>query len=424
MNGPKSASDRWTDTAHPGICDEASPIRREFHCLPVMKQELHTLRRAAGLLLAATALPHTALLAQETQPAAPVVVAPPPAPIVTAPAPVAVQPAPAPVPAPAPAPTMEPIFYQGPPPEETPAASAPERPRAARVTPRPRAAAPAPEPTVEAAPAPAFTPAPITDAPATSPMAELPAPPPIVAEPASTAEPAQAARPAGLAWLWLFAAALAAVAAILLFRRRRRPHDDFVHAPREQFDDANMVTAGAPAIAPLAYEAAPAAAATAAAAAATTERASLELQMRPVRAGVTDDDAVVEFELTIDNQGSGAARDVRISTWMFPAGSPRSEMESLLIEPDAEADLIGAGDRRSFETQVALPTAGIAQDSVLPVVVAEARYRLEDGSEQHTSASFAVGVPLGDELAHFDLENPSGLHEGVEARPLREPQDA
>lgn len=396
-----------------------------------MKQEPHTLRRAAGLLLAATALPHSPLLAQETQPAAPtvtapVVVAPPPAPIVTAPAPVAVQPAPAPVPTPAP--TMEPIIYKGPPAEETPAASEPVRPRAARVVPRAaprqRATAPAPaaEPVVEATPA--FTPAPMAEAPATAPMAEIPAPPPVAAEPIPpAAEPAQPDRPAGLAWLWLFGAALAAVAAILLFRRRRRPHDEYARDPHEHYDDATMMAAGAPAIAPLAYEAAPAAAATAAAAAASSERASLELQMRPVRAGVTDDDAVVQFELTIDNQGSGAARDVRISTWMFPAGSPRSEMESLLIEPDAEADLIGAGDRRSFETQVALPTAGIAQDSVLPVVVAEARYRLEDGSEQHTSASFAVGVPLGDELAHFDLENPSGLHEGVEARPL-EPQSA
>ena len=88
-----------------------------------MKQEPHTLRRAAGLLLAATALPHTALLAQETQPVAPTAVAPvvvaPPAPVVTAPAPVAAQPAPAPVP------TMEPIIYKGPPPEETPAAPEP-----------------------------------------------------------------------------------------------------------------------------------------------------------------------------------------------------------------------------------------------------------------------------------------------------------
>jgi len=38
------------------------------------------------------------------------------------------------------------------------------------------------------------------------------------------------------------------------------------------------------------------------------------------------------------------------------------------------------------------------------------------------AAFFAVGVPWEGELAHFDIENPSGLHEGVEARPLCEPE--
>jgi hypothetical protein len=55
-------------------------------------------------------------------------------------------------------------------------------------------------------------------------------------------------------------------------------------------------------------------------------------------------------------------------------------------------------------------------------VVADALYRLPDGSEARTSVSFAVGVPFQGELAHFDVENPSGLHEGLEARLRREPQ--
>ena len=57
-----------------------------------------------------------------------------------------------------------------------------------------------------------------------------------------------------------------------------------------------------------------------------------------------------------------------------------------------------------------------------PVVVADARYRLPDGGEGRTSASFAVGVPDGEELAHFGIDNPSGLHEDVVARPLGEPE--
>ena len=109
---------------------------------------------------------------------------------------------------------------------------------------------------------------------------------------------------------------------------------------------------------------------------------------------------------------------------MLAAGS--SEAESALIVPRDHADTppvtIGAGESRTMQASVALPTAEVDGDAVLPVVVADARYRLPDGSEGRTSASFAVGVPDGEELAHFGIDNPSGLHEGVVARPLGEPE--
>jgi hypothetical protein len=105
---------------------------------------------------------------------------------------------------------------------------------------------------------------------------------------------------------------------------------------------------------------------------------------------------------------------------MLAAGS--SEAERALIEPRPEGELppvtLDAGQAQTIETSVALPTSGVEGDSVLPVVVADARYRLPDGSEGRTSASFAVGVPVEGELAHFDMENPSGLHDDVEARPV------
>ena len=141
-------------------------------------------------------------------------------------------------------------------------------------------------------------------------------------------------------------------------------------------------------------------------------------------AGVSGDDARVEFELTVDNRGPVAAEDVRISTWMLAAGS--SEAEQALIQPSDSADTapvtIAAGQARTVEASVALPTSQVEGDAVLPVVVADARYRLPDGSEGRTSASFAVGVPDGEELAHFGIDNPSGLHEDVVARPLGEPE--
>ena len=152
--------------------------------------------------------------------------------------------------------------------------------------------------------------------------------------------------------------------------------------------------------------------------AAEDARPWLDLELHPVRAGVIDGEARVEFQLDVRNQGSAPAQGVRISTFMRPAegGAGRPEGREL---PETT---IEAGDGKRIESSVGLPTAGMGLDSLLPVVVAEARYRLQDGSEGRTAASFAVGLPDGGELAHFAVDEPSGLHEGVEARPLGEPE--
>lgn len=146
----------------------------------------------------------------------------------------------------------------------------------------------------------------------------------------------------------------------------------------------------------------------------------LEFLMRPVRAGMNEDEAVVEFDLTVGNTGTEPARDVRISTFMFAAGSPQeSDMERMLIDPPADSTVsegtIDAGDGARVEAAMTLPKSGLS-DSVLPVVVADARYTLPDGSEGRTTASFAIGVPDGEDMAHFSVDNPSGLHEDIEAR--------
>jgi hypothetical protein len=163
----------------------------------------------------------------------------------------------------------------------------------------------------------------------------------------------------------------------------------------------------------------------AAASAAPGGRPWLEFLMRPIRAGTSQDSAIVEFELTIGNTGSAPARDVRISTFMFPAGSS-SEMERMLIEPPADSSVdhgtIAAGEATRLEAQIALPRETIAEDTVLPVVVADARYVLPDGSEGRTRASFEVGIPTGDGLDPFPIDRVSGLVESVEARLHGEPQ--
>jgi hypothetical protein len=165
-----------------------------------------------------------------------------------------------------------------------------------------------------------------------------------------------------------------------------------------------------------AFAAAPVAAAPLAAEAG---RPWLDLMIRPVRAGVGEEAARVEFELGVENSGSAPARDVRIATFMLPA-TEASEMERMLIEggaaPARTAAELAPGEATRIETAVALPRERLS-DAILPVVVADARYTLPDGSEGRTAASFAVGVPREEgDFFQFDVDNPSGLHEGVEAR--------
>jgi LPXTG-motif cell wall-anchored protein len=251
-----------------------------------------------------------------------------------------------------------------------------------------------------------------------APVAEAP-PAPVETAPA----PVQAQPTSGSIWPWLLGALLLIGATAFLLRRRRREnvYEDVYVDEREVVAPPVMGSQ----VADESYVAAPLAAPIAADI--DIGRPAIAIQMRPVRAGVTQEDAVVEFELTVDNRGNAPASDVRISTWMFPAGHP-SEAERALIQPAEDSDLpavtIDSGHAKRIESSVALPTAGMDEDAVLPVVVAEAHYRLPDGSEERTSASFEVGVPIGDELAHFDLDNPSGLHEDVVARPHREAIDA
>ncbi|MBV8687047.1 MAG: hypothetical protein JOZ90_06185 [Alphaproteobacteria bacterium] len=376
-----------------------------------MKQEPTPLRRAACLLLAAAALPLAPLAAQETQPPAdpPATAEPAPQPQAEAPAPVPTSPVVVETTSPPPAAEAAP----------EPAAAAPVARRAAPVRSVRRAPAPAPI-VAEPVPAPVVV--------QTAPVAALPAPTTVVTTPAvpvatGPVETIPAAPTTGTdvvtvddsqprsampIWPWVLLLGLLALGgALLLAGRRRRA----TLVQDEVYEPEPVVAAPAPIVTPTP---------------AVAERPRLELGMKPRRAGVAGEDARVEFELTVDNRGPVAAEDVRISTWMLASGS--SEMERSLIEPRDAADTppvrIAAGEARTLEAAVALPRAQVEGDAILPVVVADAHYRGPDGREEHTRVSYAVGVPDGEELMHFDVENPSGLHEGVVAQALGEPERA
>ncbi|HMG46448.1 MAG TPA: hypothetical protein VK614_03200 [Allosphingosinicella sp.] len=401
-----------------------------------MKHTLTPHRRAAAWLFAAAALPFTPLAAQDV----PVVNAPPPE--IVAP------------PAPAPAPALPPISV-------APA-------------PRPVTITPAPAPTATRAPAPAVTrratrtvhtatrtaaspraPAPVRQtapAPAPAPVAVAPEPVPVTTPvpaavngpaPAQVGGAATAVEPrSGIMAIWPFlaAGALLLIAAIALFaRRRRRAAEEEVYyeeayeepaveaAPEPSFTHAEAVVAAAPVVtdevAVVDSDAADVEA-LAAGSEPIAGRPWIEFLMRPLRAGTSRDDAIVQFELTVGNTGSVAAKDVKISTWMV-AGGQGTDMERSLIEPPADASVsevdIAAGDGARVDGQISLSKDGLTEP-VLPVVVADARYTLPDGSEGRTHASFAIGIVEGEELAPFPIDRSSGLSENVEARLHGEPE--
>ncbi|WP_404371277.1 hypothetical protein AB5I39_03625 [Sphingomonas sp. MMS24-J45] len=158
------------------------------------------------------------------------------------------------------------------------------------------------------------------------------------------------------------------------------------------------------------------------------DRPWLEFAMRPVRAGTTSDEALVEIELTVGNAGSVIAEDVRISTFLFAAEPANAEeFERLLLEHGDDAGTehvdIDAGEGTRIDATLALPKRDLAA-MFNPVVVADARYRLADGSEGRTYASFAIGLTQEDGGFGGIENNRPSMHEDIEARLYGTPQHA
>ncbi|MES2098089.1 MAG: hypothetical protein V4459_15160 [Pseudomonadota bacterium] len=424
-----------------------------------MKQQLSPrTARALAPFFAATALVATPALAQETPQAAPPQTTAPaaPAPVVTPPRAASV--------------TIPPIARTVP--DGTPAAAAAAEPAAPRAAPRaasrPTAtraatrtvtrsrattttAAPAPRP---AAPDPvAVTPPP---APAAAPV-DQPAP---VAADSAQSNTTTTTFPL---WAWIAAgvAGLAIVFGALFALRRRR--DEYAYDEPSYVEEPYVEpVAVAPVVAPLpvakvqprkepevargkakananagaiepviaapdeVHVSEPAAAEVAELTSGTApvaERPWLEFAMRPVRAGTNVDEALVEIELTVGNSGSVSAKDVRISTFLLSGDVRRAEMEKLLINPPSDATTdpvtIKPGEGKRIDATLALLKADMGENlpsSFRPVVVADARYTMADGSEGRTSASFLVGVTPeeGTVLEPIELSR-SSMHDNVGA---------
>lgn len=212
-------------------------------------------------------------------------------------------------------------------------------------------------------------------------------------------------------------AAVAPVAAPVAAAVAMSPnHDELVAAGLS--DDATVTDAPAEDVAAL-TEGAPA----------VRDRPWLELAMRPVRAGTSADEAMVEIELTVANSGTVKAEDVRVSTFML-TDTHASEMENMLVDAPVDAAIdpvtIEPGEGARIDATLAALKSDLgAEGRFTPVVVADARYRLPDGSEGRTAASFVVGVSDDDggTLMPIDLSD-RVMRDDVEARLHGEPEHA
>jgi hypothetical protein len=258
-----------------------------------------------------------------------------------------------------------------------------------------------------------------------------------------------------LLWPWVIAALLIVAGAIAFVMRRRRVSEDvydeepyviapvveaapivaapaaFAPAHEPQFLRTAPLAAAQDVPVPVAAEEAALVEPEADDVAALTEGAApvadrpwLEFALRPVRAGTNVDEALVEIELTVGNSGSVAAKDVRISTFMF-AKDPGTdaEMEQMLIERGNDGVppvTIEPGEGTRVDATLGLSRAELIETTngaIRPVVVADARYTLPDGSEGRTSASFTIGLSEegGPAMAPIQL-NERAMHHDVEAR--------
>lgn len=355
-------------------------------------------------------------------------------------------PVPAPVPTPAPEPTPEVVLPVPPAPAPntiTPTSQQPRRVQRRVSTPRAdiASAAPAVTPPLVDAPLPDTPTAPIDTTIATPIATEGPqavtSADPTVAEP-----PAEDARSSGVLWIAAIAAGVLALLSFLYMRRRRGrgvvyeetqfveeqmavPEADVPGAPFENpATDAALLplTATSLAAAPLLETAPPT----------DDARPRLELVFTPAAASATDQQATVDFALTVTNGGDAPARNVRMEARLFAMGDDHDAVLTRffadpLAQPVPVADTLVPGVGAELRAKVTLPRSAVrpiqVADRVLfvPLVAFNLLYDWggDDVRTGQTAMSYVVGRetnPPAAKMAPFRLDQGPRIYRQVGQR--------
>jgi hypothetical protein len=322
-----------------------------------------------------------------------------------------------------------PVVVPTPSPTPTPRAEQPRPTPTPAPSPTPRAAPTAqPSTTLATPPIPAAAPVAPTSIPSSTPTS-APAPAPS-ATPAPNVEPAEAERGgAGLWWLAALVMIASGVIAAYLLRRRttlRLPAPSVEPAsPPEPAPPPYVPPAATPRVpaAPLPPPVAPIAPAT------ETHRPGIQIELRPVRAGLTMISALVEGELTVANDGTTPIERIALATGLVGAHRDGdAELAAFLAQPIGRPAVppfaLAPGETRQVRIVAPLARAAIrpmdaaGRPIFVPIVAVACRF-VSDGDEFRAARAFAVGVERVDsaKLAPIWLDVPPRMFDTLAARP-------
>jgi hypothetical protein len=252
-------------------------------------------------------------------------------------------------------------------------------------------------------------PAPAPVLPAPTPAFQAPAPSPVTAAglASSPAETLTSDRkPPILPWL---IAALVLAGGAIFFLWRRRPREAYAGAEFDLFTPEPETVAPAPAPVPspppaprnvvsTAFRAPPAAPA---GLVSSRLRPSLEIDVKPLRCVVDDQEVTIEFELELFNAGTAPARAIHAEASIINASATQDQDLAAFFAnasptPD-RLDIIPPMKRIALTSRVVAPRSAIQEyelagrKTFVPLIAFNAVYQWSGGGSAQTSAAYLVG---------------------------------